>query len=84
MENIKSCKNSNVNNLKENILLNLIKEICADSKNKLSLKLVGKINSIIANCDLSYYSSLHKLNTADESTSTILGMIFSNLFQINI
>lgn len=58
---------------KENLLLEIIKEVCSDPKSKLSSKLVGKVNRIIADCDLTHYSSLHKLSTADESTSTVLG-----------
>ncbi|KAJ0178652.1 hypothetical protein K1T71_005427 [Dendrolimus kikuchii] len=57
----------------ENILLDIIKECCSDSK--LSAKLKGKVNRIIADCDLTHYSGLHKLNTADESTSSLLGFM---------
>lgn len=56
----------------ENMLLEIIKEVCGEN-NKLSEKLKGKINRIIADCDLKYYSSLHRLSTADESTATVLG-----------
>lgn len=57
----------------ENILLEIIKEVCNDSSSKLSSKLCDKINRIIADCDLAHHSSLHKLTTVDESTSTLLG-----------
>lgn len=84
MDSIKDIKIPNGNVQKENIFLNIIKEVCADSKNKLSPKLVGKVNRIIADCDLSHYSSLHKLNTADESTSTILGKLSSSSCTYNL
>lgn len=57
----------------ENILLDIIKEVCSASDTKLSSKLIGKVNRIIADCDLTHHSSLHKLSTADESTGTVLG-----------
>lgn len=57
----------------ENILLDIIKEVCSVSDTKISSKLVGKVNRIIADCDLTHYSSLHKLSNADESTATVLG-----------
>ncbi|XP_052753511.1 uncharacterized protein LOC113515505 isoform X2 [Galleria mellonella] len=57
----------------QNILLEIIKELCSESNGKLSSNLKGKINRIIADCDLTHYSSLHKLSTADESTSMLLG-----------
>ncbi|XP_063360770.1 structural maintenance of chromosomes protein 4-like [Cydia amplana] len=59
----------------ENILLEIIKEVCSDPNSKISSKLIGKVNRIIADCDLSHYSSLHKLSTVDESTSTLLGLM---------
>ncbi|KAM3967296.1 uncharacterized protein ACR2FA_011634 [Aphomia sociella] len=59
----------------ENILLEMIKELCGEANGKLSSNLKGKVNRIIADCDLTYYSSLHKLSTADESTSTLLGFM---------
>ncbi|XP_073943297.1 uncharacterized protein isoform X2 [Choristoneura fumiferana] len=59
----------------ENILLEIIKEVCNDPSSKLSSKLCDKINRIIADCDLALYSSLHKLTTVDESTSTLLGLM---------
>lgn len=55
----------------ENMLLEIIREVCGE--NKLSEKLKGKVNRIIADCDLSYYSSLHRLSAGDESTATVLG-----------
>ncbi|KAJ8727722.1 hypothetical protein PYW07_001841 [Mythimna separata] len=57
----------------ENVLLDIVREVC--SENKLSDKLKGKVNRIIADCDLSYYSSLHRLSTGDESTATVLGFM---------
>lgn len=57
----------------ENILLELIKELCGEPDSKISTKLKGKVNRIIAACDLTHHTSLHKLSTADESTSTLLG-----------
>ncbi|XP_045447173.1 uncharacterized protein LOC123655404 [Melitaea cinxia] len=60
--------------IQENILFDIIKELCGDSKS-LSPKLVGKVSRIVADCDLSHYSSLHKISTADESTSTLLGLM---------
>ncbi|XP_047984315.1 uncharacterized protein LOC125224861 [Leguminivora glycinivorella] len=59
----------------ENILLEIIKEVCSDPNSKISSKLIGNVNRIIADCDLSHYSSLHKLSTVDESTSTVLGLM---------
>ncbi|CAH4038233.1 uncharacterized protein LOC123711064 [Pieris brassicae] len=59
----------------ENILLDIIKEVCCASDSKLSSKLIGKVNRIIADCDLTHHSSLHKLSTADESTATVLGFM---------
>ncbi|CAF4765479.1 unnamed protein product [Pieris macdunnoughi] len=59
----------------ENILLDIIKEVCCASDIKLSSKLIGKVNRIIADCDLTHHSSLHKLSTADESTATVLGFM---------
>lgn len=55
----------------ENVLLEMIKEIC--SEDKLSGKLKGKVTRIISDCDLTHHTSLHKLSTADDSTSTLLG-----------
>ncbi|XP_059049730.1 uncharacterized protein LOC131844785 [Achroia grisella] len=57
----------------ENILLEMIKELCCEANGKISSNLKGKVNRIIADCDLTHYSSLHRLSTADESTSTLLG-----------
>ncbi|XP_046963245.1 uncharacterized protein LOC124532391 [Vanessa cardui] len=61
--------------IQENILFDIIKEVCGDQNCVLSPKLAGKVRRIIADCDLSHYSSLHKLSTADESTSTLLGLM---------
>lgn len=58
----------------ENCLLDIIKELC--SENKLSQKVRGKVNRIIADCDLTHHTSLHKMSTSDESTSTLLGNFF--------
>ncbi|XP_053603378.1 uncharacterized protein LOC128671154 [Plodia interpunctella] len=58
----------------ENILLGIIKELCCEN-GKLSDNLKGKVNRIIADCDLTHYSSLHKLSTADESTGMLLGFM---------
>lgn len=59
----------------ENVLLEMIKEICSEDKlsGKLSGKLKGKVTRIISDCDLTHHTSLHKLSTADDSTSTLLG-----------
>lgn len=57
----------------ENVLLDIIKELCSESK--LTSKLKGKVNRIIADCDLTHYSGLHKLNSADENTSSLLGFM---------
>jgi hypothetical protein len=57
----------------ENLLLGIIKELCYETDSKLSGKLRGKVNRIVADCDLTHHTSLHKLSTADESTSTLLG-----------
>lgn len=64
----------------ENILLNIIKELCSSSSSELSSKLRGKVNRIIADCDLTHHSSLHKLNTTDERISTVLGEIYYAIF----
>lgn len=61
-----------INMRQENVLLEIIKEVCWE--NKLSQKLKDKVNKIIADCDLKHYSSLHKLSASDESTATVLGM----------
>ncbi|XP_026484302.1 2-acylglycerol O-acyltransferase 2-like isoform X2 [Vanessa tameamea] len=61
--------------IQENILFDIIKEVCGDQNCVLSPKLAGKVRRIIADSDLSHYSSLHKLSTADESTSTLLGLM---------
>ncbi|CAH2240405.1 jg3813 [Pararge aegeria aegeria] len=58
----------------ENILLDIIKEVCGEPT-KLSQKLVGKVNRIIADCDLTHHASFHKLVTADDSTTTVLGFM---------
>ncbi|XP_045765537.1 uncharacterized protein LOC123867513 [Maniola jurtina] len=58
-----------------NILLNIIKEVCNEPNTKLSQKLVGKVNRIIADCDLTHHASFHKVFTSDESTATVLGVM---------
>ncbi|XP_060801725.1 uncharacterized protein LOC106130345 isoform X2 [Amyelois transitella] len=63
-----------VKTTQENILLGIIKELCCEN-GKLSDNLRGKVNRIIADCDLTHYSSLHKLSTADESTAMLLGFM---------
>ncbi|XP_061710933.1 uncharacterized protein LOC133520502 [Cydia pomonella] len=80
MDSITNTENSENFNIdlktsQENILLEIIKEVCSDPNSKISSKLIGKVNRIIADCDLSHYSSLHKLSTVDESTSTLLGLM---------
>lgn len=67
-----------VKTAKENLLLEIVKELSSDPGSKLSTKLRGKVNRIIADCDLTHHTSLHKLSTADESTSTLLGKIKKN------
>ncbi|RVE50482.1 hypothetical protein evm_004907 [Chilo suppressalis] len=59
----------------ENLLLVIIKDLCSEPDSKLSTKLKGKVNRIITDCDLAYHTSLHKLSTADESSSTVLGFM---------
>lgn len=67
-----STENLNVDrNIEENLLLEIIKNVC--SEEQLSGKVKGKVNRIIADCDLTHHSSLHKLSTVDEQTSTLLG-----------
>ncbi|CAG9794971.1 unnamed protein product [Diatraea saccharalis] len=61
--------------VQENLLLDIIKDLCNEPSSKLSSKLKGKVNRIIADCDLTHHTSLHKLSTADESTSTVLGFM---------
>ncbi|CAG4916824.1 unnamed protein product [Colias eurytheme] len=65
----------------ENILLEIIKEVCSVSNSQLSSKLVGKVNRIIADCDLTHYSSLHKISTADE-TATVLGFMNQSVAEL--
>ncbi|KAG6453590.1 hypothetical protein O3G_MSEX008229 [Manduca sexta] len=65
--------NLEMKTIQENVLLDIIKELRSESK--LSTKLKGKVNRIIAECDLTHHSSLHKMSTADESTSTLLGFM---------
>ncbi|XP_045494058.1 uncharacterized protein LOC123693138 [Colias croceus] len=67
----------------ENILLEIIKEVSSVSNSQLSSKLVGKVNRIIADCDLTHYSSLHKLSTADESTATVLGFMNQSVAELS-
>lgn len=64
--------------MQENLLLDIVKEICEDPLSSLTDKLKGKVNRIIADCDLSHHSGLYKLSTADESTATVLGKHFVN------
>lgn len=59
----------------ENNLLEIIKDICSDSTSKISVKLRGKVNRIIAETDLKQHTSLHRVSTADESTATVLGKL---------
>ncbi|CAK1599065.1 unnamed protein product [Parnassius mnemosyne] len=66
----------------ENILLEIIKSLCNASKNHLSAKLVEKVNRIIAHAELTHYASLHKLSTADESTSTLLGVMHQTAVEL--
>lgn len=61
------------NSIKENFLLDMIKEVC--SEQILSTKIKSKITKIIQECNLEKYSSLHKMSTADENTSTLLGVL---------
>lgn len=61
--------------VQENILLDIIKEVCGDPNTKLSQKLVGKVKRIIADCDLTHHASFHKLVTSIESTTTVLGKL---------
>ncbi|XP_022120583.1 uncharacterized protein LOC110996975 [Pieris rapae] len=77
MDSITSTDDLNIETTlrQENILLDIIKEVCFTSDSKLSSKLIGKVNRIIADCDLTHYTSLHKLSTADESTATVLGFM---------
>ncbi|XP_023950803.2 uncharacterized protein LOC112055049 [Bicyclus anynana] len=60
--------------VQESILLDIVKEICSEP-NKLSQKLIGKVNRIIADCDLTHHANFHKIVTSDESTTTVLGFI---------
>lgn len=71
--------NEELNLTSENNLLEIIKDICSDSNSKMSMKLRGKVNRIIAETDLKQYTSLHRVSTADESTATVLGKF---LFQL--
>lgn len=57
------------------ILMDIIKELCSD-KSSLSSKIIKKVTCIIEDNELVHYGSLHKLSTADESTSTVLGKFF--------
>ncbi|CAG9132116.1 hypothetical protein JYU34_006710 [Plutella xylostella] len=60
----------------DNVLLEMIKEICSEPE-CLSSNVREKVNTIIADCDLAQYTGLHKLSTADETTSTLLGFTHS-------
>ncbi|XP_075971855.1 uncharacterized protein LOC142973749 [Anticarsia gemmatalis] len=73
--------NFDINMRQENVLLDIIKEVCSEN-NKLSDKLKGKVNKIIADCDLTHYSSLHKLSTTDESTATVLGFMHQSASEL--
>lgn len=68
----------------ENNLLEIIKDICSDTNSKMSLKLKGKVNRIIAETDLKQHTSLHRVSTADESTATVLGKILYLLRKSNL
>ncbi|KAF9798647.1 hypothetical protein SFRURICE_006977 [Spodoptera frugiperda] len=83
MDSVTSTENvcMDIKMTQENILLEIIKEVCSEN-NKLSDKLKGKVNRIIADCDLSYYSSLHKLSTGDESTATVLGFMHQSAAEL--
>ncbi|KAI5646566.1 hypothetical protein NE865_01499 [Phthorimaea operculella] len=59
----------------ENTLLDIVKEICSGSNSKLNPNLKDKVCRIIADCDLKNHSSLQRVSTADESTSTVLGFM---------
>ncbi|KAJ2952018.1 hypothetical protein O0L34_g4278 [Tuta absoluta] len=59
----------------ENTLLDIVKEICSGSNSKLNPNLKAKVGRIIADCDLKSHSSLQRVSTADESTSTVLGFM---------
>ncbi|KPJ05989.1 hypothetical protein RR48_14431 [Papilio machaon] len=56
------------------ILMDIIKELCSE-KSSLSSKIIKKVTSIIEDNELLHYGSLHRLSTADESTSTVLGVL---------
>ncbi|CAH2070952.1 unnamed protein product, partial [Iphiclides podalirius] len=60
----------------------MIKELCSDPRSQLSAKLAQKVNRIIAEIELTHYASLHKLSTADESTSTILGVMHQSATEL--
>ncbi|CAK1546250.1 unnamed protein product [Leptosia nina] len=77
MDTVTSTDDLNVEtkSIQENILLEIIKEVCCVSDSKLSPKLVGKVNRIIADCNLTHHSSLHKFAAGDESTATVLGFV---------
>lgn len=66
----------------DNVLLEMIKEICSEPE-CLSSNVREKVNTIIADCDLAQYTGLHKLSTADETTSTLLGK-FRNRGIVNL
>ncbi|KAL4706797.1 hypothetical protein ACJJTC_018178 [Scirpophaga incertulas] len=60
---------------KESFLLCIVKELCSETDSVLTSELKEKVNKIIAVTDLTQYTSLHKLSSADESTSSILGFM---------
>ncbi|XP_026737299.1 uncharacterized protein LOC113500639 [Trichoplusia ni] len=65
----------------ENMLLEVIRELCGENS-KLSDKLKGKVNRIIADCNLTHYSSLHRLSNPDESTATLLGFMHQTAVEL--
>ncbi|XP_068631368.1 uncharacterized protein [Battus philenor] len=69
------CSKPDIKIKQENILLEIIKELCKDANGGLSKKIVEKVERIIAESELKHYTSLHKLSTTDESTSTLLGVV---------
>lgn len=84
MDSIKNTDNKSldINLRQENMLLQIIKEVCSENNN-LSEKLKTKINKIIADCDLKHYSSLHKLSSTDETTSTLLGFMHQTTAELS-
>uniref|UniRef100_A0A1E1WD45 Uncharacterized protein n=1 Tax=Pectinophora gossypiella TaxID=13191 RepID=A0A1E1WD45_PECGO len=56
-------------------LLEIVKELCSEPNSKLSPKLKGKVSRIISECDLKHHTSLQRVSTADDTTSTLLGFM---------